>query len=536
MVKRSLYDLQACSTLMAKIAIIKLFYGMTITGAQLAGQLLAHDHQPKVIFFKRQEVVPYPNFDRDEFELGDVPMRGYAVGAHGASLNDTSAWKKNKPHELRHLVTLLNEFQPDAIGITCLSHAMKQAEAVTAHLREHFQQPILWGGTGPTIEPERSIAHADLVCVGEGEEVIVEIANRLDRHETLDGIAGTWFRQPDGTIQKNDKRPVSNLEDIATPCWEALYFAFINGKRFEREITPNAHNQDKSYQIMTQRGCPFSCSFCVESFYQNTFGKKDSLRRMSPEKAIRELRYAKEVLGYKTVTFMDDVFTVNPRWLEDFLSLYKTEIGLPFFCYTYPTTHNSKTLALLRDAGCHAITMGVQSGSYRILTEVYNRPTKIGRVTTAAQEIVDSGIPAATFDLIPQTEFDKEDDLRETLELLLQIPKAMDSTFYNSMAYFPNYPIQEKFQDAQLLASSEKLTEDIYLYYFKLFDLTRSHLSMEAVRAIAQDPRYRQDHNLLNAMLGDANRGKPNYGELIELGIQRRQEMLAAASINTALG
>lgn len=507
---------------MARIALIKLFYGMTITSAQLAGELLAHGHCPKVIYFKRQETVFLNAEEQDALVFGDVPMRSYAINKDGADLYESSAWKPNKPQELQHLVTLLKEFQPDAIGITCLSHAMKQAEAVTAHLRQHFKQPILWGGTGPTIEPDRSILHADVVCVGEGEEVIVEIGNRLDQREPLSGIDGTWCRLPDGTVQKNPKRPVSNLEDIAMPCWDAAQFSYINGPRFDRQFSPNAQHFDKSYQIMTQRGCPFSCSFCVESFYQNEFGKKDSLRRMSPQKALRELLYAKEVLGYKTVTFMDDVFTVNPRWLEEFLPLYAKQIGLPFFCYTYPTTHNPAVLAMLRDAGCHAITMGVQSGSYRILTEVYNRPTKIGRVTKAAQEIVDSGIPAATFDLIPQTAFDKEEDLRETLELLLQIPKEMNSTFYNIMAYFPNYPIQEKFQDAVLLASSDRLTEADYLYYFKLFGLTRTAMPMERVRALALDPQYRVNHDLLNPLLDEAGRSTPNYGELIELGIQRR--------------
>ncbi|HQQ75612.1 MAG TPA: radical SAM protein [Pseudomonadales bacterium] len=513
---------------MAKIAIIKLFYGMTITGAQLAGQLLAHGHQPKVIYFKRQESVQLDAYDHEQFVFGDVPMRGYDINKNGAFLHDTSTWKKNKPNELRHLVTLLKELEVDAIGITCLSHAMVQAETVTAHLREHFTQPILWGGTGPTLEPDRSILHADLVCVGEGEDVFVDIAERLDKQQSLGNIAGTWYRQPDGTVQKNPKRAVADLEAIAMPAWEAEHFAYINGHRFERTFEPNAHNVDKSYQMMTQRGCPFSCSFCVESFYQNEFGKKDSLRRMSPQKAIRELLHAKNVLGYKTVTFMDDVFTVNPRWLEEFLALYKQQIDLPFFCYTYPTTHNVSMLAMLKDAGCHAITMGVQSGSYRILKEVYDRPTKIGRVTRAAQEIVESGIPAATFDLIPQTEFDKEEDLQQTLDLLLEIPKEMDSTFYNIMAYFPNYPIQEKFQDQKLLASSDRLTEDTYLYYFKLFGLTRTAMPMEQVRALAQDPKYRQDHNLLNPMLDDANTMKPNYGELIELGIQREQAKRAA--------
>lgn len=512
---------------MARIAIVKLFYGMTITGAQLAGELVAHGHQPKIIFFKRQEVLGIDESRKPEYQLGDVPMQSYTVTRQGSELIETSVWKRTKPQELQHLVTAIREFGADAIGISTLSLGMTLAAEVTAHLRQHFKQPIIWGGTGPTIEPDRSIAHADLVCVGEGEEVIVEIAHRLDLKKPLCDIAGTWCRMPDGNIQKNPKRPVSDLERIAIPRWDAEFYALINGPKFERALRPDAHSIDKSYQIMTQRGCPFSCSFCVESFYQNEFGKQDSLRRMSPEKAIHELRIAKDQYGYRTVTFMDDVFTVNPRWLEKFLILYKKEIGLPFFCYTYPTTHTPEILAMLEKAGCHAITMGIQSGSQRILTEVYDRPTKVGRVVKAAEEIANSNIPAATFDIIPQTEFDTEDDLKETFELLLKIPKSLDSTFYNKMAYFPNYPIQEKFRDPKLLAHSGQLTEDIYLYYFKLYDLTRSNMSVDEILRISKDPKYRENHRLLDPYLNDGSALKANYGNLIDLGIARRQKQQA---------
>jgi len=510
---------------MARIAIIKLFYGMTITGAQLAGQLKSHGHEPKIIFFKRQEVVPVKDSHSEDYQLGDVPMQSYVVNKQGSELIETSIWKKTKPQELKHLVTMIKEFEADAIGISTLSLGLGLATEVTEHLRQHFDLPILWGGTGPTVEPDRSIQYADLVCVGEGEDVILDIAQRLDDKKGLEEIPGTWFKDKQGTVHKNPKRPVADLEKIAVPNWEAENYAFINGPRFERSLRPDDHSIDKSYQVMTQRGCPFSCSFCVESFYQNEFGKQDSLRRMSPEKAISELRYAKDVLGHKTVTFMDDVFTVNPRWLKKFLPLYKEQIGLPFFCYTYPTTHTPDVLAMLEEAGCHAITMGVQSGSERILTEIYERPTKVGRVVEAANEIAESGIPAMTFDVIPQTDFDREEDLKETLEVMLNIPKQIDSTFYNKMAYFPNYPIQDKFKDQNILASSGNLTEDDYLYYFKLFDLTRTPMSSNEIREIAKDPRYRADHNLLNPMLNDAEDLKSNYGNLIDLGIMKRQEL-----------
>ena len=85
--------------------------------------------------------------------------------------------------------------------------------------------------------------------------------------------------------------------------------------------------------------------------------------------------------------FYDDVFTVHPRWLDQFLPRYKAEIGLPFWCYSYPTTHDRELLQKLKDAGCVAITMGVQSGSERILREYFNRPTKSERVIAAAEEI-----------------------------------------------------------------------------------------------------------------------------------------------------
>ncbi|MCB1615831.1 MAG: B12-binding domain-containing radical SAM protein [Pseudomonadales bacterium] len=512
---------------MANIAIVKMLFGMTITGAQLVGELKAHGHNAKIIYFKRGEMIDLSNYNKDEICFGDVPMQSHVVQKGGDYLVETSAYKKIKPHEFHHLVTLLKELNVDAIGISSLSATMSLAETVSDGLREHFDVPILWGGTGPTVEPERAIKFADVLCVGEGEEVIVEIADRLDKGLPLDGIAGTWFRHSDGSVEKNPKRPVSDLEKIAMPDWSAESAALVTGPKLIRQANPREFNTDKSYQMMTQRGCPFSCSFCVESFYQNEFGKKDSLRRMSPEKAIAELRHAKDRLGYTSVTFMDDVFTVNPRWLEDFLELYKKEINLPFFCYTYPTTHNSKMLKLLVDAGCHAMTMGIQSGSYRILKEVYNRPTKVGRVVEAAREIIDSGIPASTFDLITKTEFDTEADLQETLDLLLTIPKEMGSSFYyNTMSYFANYPIQDKFQDSNLLAKTENISEDTYLFYYKLYDMTRNPaLSNEEIIRISKDPKYRNDHHLLNQYLIDDGGIRPSFGTLIEQGLLRKKGM-----------
>ena len=55
------------------------------------------------------------------------------------------------------------------------------------------------------------------------------------------------------------------------------------------------------------------------------------------------------------VMFYDDVFTVNPRWLKEFAPKYKEHVGLPFWCYTYPTTTRKEDLLLLKDAGMRSM-------------------------------------------------------------------------------------------------------------------------------------------------------------------------------------
>ena len=77
------------SRCVAKIAIIKPLYRMTLTVAQLCGDLVAAGHEPLVIFFKKQEIVYLPTQDQESFQFGDQPMRGIMVSQQGVQLTET---------------------------------------------------------------------------------------------------------------------------------------------------------------------------------------------------------------------------------------------------------------------------------------------------------------------------------------------------------------------------------------------------------------------------------------------------------------
>lgn len=472
---------------MARIAIIKLFNGLNLAPAQLAGQLMAAGHEVTVIYFK--ETVARPYDEAQGFEELDLPGSGFLANGQNISVD---LYKPVNTREEELLVEELRAFQPDCIGFTVFSGLITIATEVTGMLRKHFNCPIVWGGPGPTLEPEKCIPVADILCINEGEQMIVELADKLDSGQDYSTMQGTWVRTHDEVV-KNENRPLMELEDLATPHWGPDNYSYINGQRIRRDYYPESND---SYAIMTQRGCPFSCHFCIESKYQDMFGRKNSLRRKSVDAIIDELKWAKANLPVDKVMFYDDVFTVHPRWLDEFLPRYKAEVGLPFWGYTYPTTHDRELLDKLKDAGCTALTMGVQSGSERVLKEHFNRPTKSNRVIEAAQEIIDAGI-TGFYDLITRVDFETVDDMEETFEFLLQFPIEMNTFMLPNMTSYPKYKYSEAVIAAENAGTLNRPSDEDYDYYHCLYLLSRSTQPLSKIRQIRDDPKYRENPELM---------------------------------------
>ena len=498
---------------MARVALIKLFTGLNLGVSQLSGELQRAGHDSRVIYFKDFLVVPREEAHR--YRVSDYP--GINVGAR-AKESIWNCYRQFSDGEYDLLIRTLREFDPQLIGFSLTSLPLKAADEVTAKLKQNFDVPIIWGGPGPTLEPERCLRVADMVCVNEGERLIVDLANRIDAGEDLTATPGVWARVGD-KIVRNTPPPLRELEDIAIPDFEPSRTIHINDDRIRLNVYPP--NLGKQYPIMTQRGCPFSCSFCIESVYQDMFGKKNHLRRRSVDVVIAELVAAKQRLGITSVLFYDEVFTTNPRWLREFAPRYKAEVGLPFWCYTYPTTTRQEDLDLLKEAGCKAITMGIQSGSEELLTDHFNRPVQQTKAIDAARMIVDSGLDGF-FELITKSHFETEANCRETFNFLVEFPREMKSAGFGSMTAFPNYGYTAKVEkeDAKL-----SLTEQEYSYYHKLYLLTRTSLPRPVVKAIGSFPLFRRFPSLIDPLLPKtmpffflADREGEHRDEILDLG------------------
>ena len=187
---------------MARVAIIKLFTGLNLAPAQLSGELIRGGHESRVFYFRDYE--DHDLVDSVNYEVADFSGLLFAVDGREVIWN---CYTPFTDFEFDLLLNALEEFRPDVIGFSLYSGIVKESALVTEKIRERFDVPVIWGGPAPTLEPDSCIPHADLICINEGEEVIVELADRIDAGKSWLDIQGTWARDQQGEIHKNSNRP-----------------------------------------------------------------------------------------------------------------------------------------------------------------------------------------------------------------------------------------------------------------------------------------------------------------------------------------
>ena len=100
-------------------------------------------------------------------------------------------YKKYSETAMNNLVKLTKG--SELVGISVMTNFFDNAIQITQKLRNNYDFPIVWGGIHPTIRPEESLDYADMVCIGEGEETIVELADKIQNKQYYYDIKGMGF-------------------------------------------------------------------------------------------------------------------------------------------------------------------------------------------------------------------------------------------------------------------------------------------------------------------------------------------------------
>jgi len=339
------------------------------------------------------------------------------------------------PKETDLLLDFLKAREPDLIGLSIRSSFFQLACNITRSIKANLKATVIWGGTHPTISPKESVQIADAVCIGEGEDALIEFAGCLKRGERPNVINNIWIN--DGKkITRNPVRTPVDVNKVAFPDWDNRNKYFIDNNAILENCNAELNiYKDKYYPIMASRGCFYSCTFCCNNIYKRIY-PQNYIRKRTVNNVIEELALARSAYPHlERVVFSDDMMVNDEIWVREFCAEYKKKILLPFNCQFIPAYVKEPAISALKDAGMSTVTMGIQSGSERVRTEIFKRNYTNELVLKNAKLFRNYGLDA-NYDLILDNPFETPEETKMTLELLLKIPTPYRLRMY-SLIYFP---------------------------------------------------------------------------------------------------
>jgi len=298
-----------------------------------------------------------------EYKDGDLdadfyqaPYGLFAIGAHALRaghqvkiLNLSGfAWSK-----VEEIVAALDA---DVWGMSCWTANRRGVRFVSEAIkRNHPDAHVVVGGPHATplgAELLRHYPHVDTVCVGESDLTFLELVDRLSRGESTRAIAGTVYRDEAGkVIEAPERKNVADLDELASP-----------------------HDYFDTHIMMTSRGCPWSCTFCGA---ETSWGR--GFRANSIDYVVSAMEKVTSRLPVKMIQIKDDTFTTHKKRVVELCQRLRERAGgtSRFFwsCDTRVDLLSAELLREMRLAGCQRLSLGVESGSQRILDAIEKKIT-----------------------------------------------------------------------------------------------------------------------------------------------------------------
>ncbi|UII34357.1 B12-binding domain-containing radical SAM protein [Fulvivirga ulvae] len=298
---------------------------------------------------------------------------------------------------------------------------------------------VILGGPEVTYNTDGFLNHgADFLVIGEGEETMLELVTSLENQpEQIPMIDGIAYKDQEGNNRTTSKRTkIKGIDQLPMPNRQAIdLHKYL-------DLWKNAHGSN-AISISTMRGCPYTCKWCSRAVYGLSY------RRRSPVKVVDELEWIQKTYNPDTLWFVDDVFTVSHKWLEEFNSTLKERnLKIAYECITRADRMNEDVIRMMKESGCFRVWIGAESGSQKVI-DLMDRRVDVQKVREMIILARKHGIEAGTFIMIGYPG-ETESDIEETIH---HLKSSNPDHFTITVAY----PIKgtELYQEVEALQTTE---------------------------------------------------------------------------------
>lgn len=356
---------------------------------------------------------------------------------------------------------------PKWVGITVLTATSTPAHQIARLVKEVSPScQVVFGGVHAEAVPEETLANGavDFLVCGDGEEVLLELVQASNPRS----VRGICFRDGTRIVRNPPAELIMDLDKYPRPAYHLvpmhLYYPAIG-----------AYKKLPAINMMMTRGCPGKCTFCNSA---NT-----TLRTRSASRVIEDIKYLHETYGIREVEFFDDTFTVMVKNVKEFCRLMKeAALDVVWTAYIRADCFNEDLGRSMKEAGCHQVLIGVESGNRTVL-ELLRKPIAFDKIRETVRTAQRCGLDVRASFILGNV-----GETRETMLESLQFAMELDTELVNFHINTP-YPGTQLMKWAK--ENNALVTDEWTEYELSTFLLRLPTITPEEVFAFYQEAHRR---------------------------------------------
>ena len=330
------------------------------------------------------------------------------------------------------------------IGVSCFINTKLKAVQVINFLKRNVKARIIFGGIHVTLAPEECIKDNEIICIGEGEGAILDVANAIKNNKPVDKIPNLWIKKNDKIIKNPVRNLIDNLDELPYPDYDIENHYILENNNIRKFKEKDLCGE---VLFLSGRGCPYGCDYCSNSTYNELYcGKRKKIVRYhSNDYIITFLRQIKE--KFKSLIYIalwDDTFSMRSlEEIKDFSSKYKKHIRIKLKIQIDARTITEDKVKYLVDAGCSYVSMGIQ-GSERVNKEIYHRyisEEAILRTGNILNKYTDQIV--ISYDVIATNPYESEQDILNLINFIIKLPKPF-KVYTSNLIFFVGSKLHKK--------------------------------------------------------------------------------------------
>lgn len=313
------------------------------------------------------------------------------------------------------------------------------------------------------------VPEVDFVCRGDGEQLVLDLAERLD---DPDAVAGVTWQEKGGKLRHNVNRPLErNLDQWPFPDRESLPLDFVESMPLD---VPAVLSLERFTTMQTSRGCPWPCVFCdIPVFNEGKW------RSRSPEHVIAEMKQL-QADGYGAVYFVDDHFLLQPKRIQAICKgINDNDIRIQWGCEGRVDSTCMELFPAMAKAHCRTLMFGLESGSQKVLDRL-NKEQTLEEAETAVNKAKDAGIEIVHGFFVVGSPDETEEEMRETFRFASRL--RIDTFGFNRLCVYRGTPLWQEYVRRGLVDDAAD-----WYKYFKCSSIDPTVLPGEAIHRIRQE-------------------------------------------------